>query len=206
MIFIKHADALDGRIAIVDIEGPLDGKTSPDLEDYINRLLEKEKYFILLNAQKLEYVSSEGIGLVLFIEKKISERNGAFIIFNLPAEIRSFYSLLGFDKIFHIAESRIEAMQIMDRHMELRDKPCAPDHGGTAAPFRDTPRHEVTDSESEARQASPAAGSEGGFPPFIVECSGCGALVRVKHSGDYLCPDCNREFSVSDNRTVSFYA
>ncbi|HOO72844.1 MAG TPA: STAS domain-containing protein [Spirochaetota bacterium] len=208
MIYIKHTEVLDGKVSVVEIEGPLNSRTSPDFEEYINRLLEKKKHFILLNAAKLEYVSSEGIGLILFIQKKISENNGSFIIFNLPREIFSFYSLLGFDKIFRIAESRIEALQIMDRQLELREQGIQPEtYESTDFAEKKTVDVQVSGevSRSEDTVQKKAGTGTGGFTPFVVECTGCGALVRVKQSGDFLCPDCNREFTVSDDRTITFH-
>src|SRR4030042_5735425 len=121
-VIINHAEILDNRCAVVAIAGPLDSFTSPDFEDYVNQLLAKNILFILFDAGKMEYVSSEGIGLLLFLQRKISEANGFFVMFNLSSEIQTLYRLLGFDKVFRIAESRAEALQIMDRQREPRDR------------------------------------------------------------------------------------
>mgnify|MGYP000883422475 CR=1 FL=1 len=203
MIFIKHSEVLDGRVVVVEIEGHLDSKTSPDFEQYINRLLEKDKRFILLNSQGLQYISSEGIGLVLLVQKKISEKNGSLIIFNLSHEIRSLYSLLGFDKIFRIAESRIEAMQTMDKQIELINMKTGAGNAAGAGPG-DEPRPRPGDLPEAGQGTAGPAGNSGKFTPIIVECAGCGAMVRVRQSGDFLCPECNREFTVEEDRSITF--
>ncbi|OHD66055.1 MAG: hypothetical protein A2176_09860 [Spirochaetes bacterium RBG_13_51_14] len=192
-MIINHAEILDNRVAVVAIDGPLDSFTSPDFEDYVNQLLAKNILFILFDAGKMEYVSSEGIGLLLFLQRKISEANGFFVMFNLSSEIQTLYRLLGFDKVFRIAESRAEALQIMDRQRELRDrgvsgqvepqpveKPAAAPERAYAAPAPERPRSE--------EQPEP------GFK--IVECAQCGSPMRVAAGGDYLCPSCGAEFTL----------
>ena len=120
MVFINHIEVLSGEAAIVEINGPLNGETSPDFETYVNSLLEKRICFILLDAGNLQFVSSEGIGVILFIQKKLSENNGFFIMYNLQDEVQLLYNILGFDKVIKIARSKIDAMETMDKQIELR--------------------------------------------------------------------------------------
>jgi len=207
-VVINHAEILDNRVAVVDIEGPLDSYTSPDFEDYINQLLGKSIVFILFDAGRMEYVSSEGIGLLLFLQRKISEANGFFVIFNLSNEIMTLYRLLGFDKVFRIADSRADALQIMDRQMELREKgiteelepgpaPAAVKPAPEEEPAAPAPAPEVAPAPKPAE--APAESPEGGM---VIECRNCKSPNRVYHDGDYICPHCNTEFSVMGRETM----
>ncbi|MCP4137260.1 MAG: STAS domain-containing protein [bacterium] len=210
MVFINHVEALDGEAAIVDIEGPLDSETSPDLEDYINQLLYNNIRFILFDAKKLSYVSSEGIGATLFLQKKIAENNGFIVICNIPPEIMSLYEILGFDKIFRIAGSRIEAMQIMDRQIELRSRSVG-DSGqkepGAAVDESYTAVYEDQYDDKEEEDNSNITDYSGEFAESeesgssIVECIHCKSLIRTTGPGDYLCPFCNKEFVLDSART-----
>ncbi|MBN1495975.1 MAG: STAS domain-containing protein [Spirochaetes bacterium] len=198
---IKHAEVMDNRVAVVDIEGPLDSYTSPDFEDYVNLLLEKNIVFILFDAARMEYVSSEGIGLLLFLQKKISEANGFFVIFNLQDEIQALYSLLGFDKIFRIVPSRAEALQMMDRQIELRDSGFS-DEGDAGEPEEPAVEIAVPPAPEAAPraqppEAAPVAAEEPAPRSKVVACSTCRSQVRVDHDGDYLCPHCGTEFTVT---------
>lgn len=218
-MFINHSEILDNRVAVVEIDGPLDSSTSPDFEDYINRLLGRNILFILFDSGKLKYVSSEGIGLLLFLQRKISEANGFFVIFNLPHEILALYALLGFDKVFRIAQDRAEALQIIDRQMELRERgysardeaaasvTAAGSAGAGMEPFTEiaAPRSAQA-SQEQVPSSAVAEATSGGNQPLsrIVECTNCRSLMRVSRDGDYLCPHCNTEFTVSgqDNRRL----
>lgn len=218
MIFINHMEVLSGEAAIVEIEGHLNGKTSPDFEEYINQLLEKEMIYILIDASKLEFVSSEGIGVMLYIQKKITERNGFFILYNLTSEVSSLYDILGFSKVFNIAHSKIEALQIMDRQREMREKgedkgedsgnfavSLEKDEDITISEFQGTLSGKETapDKELKTVQKKKEAVSAT-FSPFIVECEKCKTLIRIKKSGSYLCPTCKTELTVNNDQTVDF--
>jgi len=201
-VVIKHTEIQDKRAAIVEVEGPLDSYTSPDFEDYINQLLDKNILFILFDGGKMEYVSSEGIGLFLFLQKKISEANGFFVMFNVSDEAMTLYRLLGFDKVFRIAESRADALQIMDRQMELREKGMTeePRHDAAETPM---PAIDFDASQVEApvpappkTKEKPLKGPEPDLDSSIVECNNCRSLIRVHHDGSYLCPFCNVEITV----------
>ena len=192
---INHSEILDNKVAVVEIDGPLDSHTSPDFEEYINHILARNMLFILFDAGKMTYVSSEGIGLLLFLQRKISEANGFFVIFNLPGEILTLYRLIGFDKVFRIAESRAEALQIMDRQMELRES------GLTEEPEPEEPAPAA--AQKPVEQAAPAAAAPGprvreGERPSggEVTCANCGVSLRVEPDSDYICPNCNTEFSM----------
>lgn len=200
---IKHTEIQDRRAAIVEVEGPLDSYTSPDFEDYINQLLDKNILFILFDGGKMDYVSSEGIGLFLFLQKKISEANGFFVMFNVSDEAMTLYRLLGFDKVFRIAESRADALQIMDRQMELREKGMAegphPDVAETAMPpveFAPSPIEMPVSAPEPKTKEKPIKLPEPDLDSSVVECTNCKSLIRVYYDGSYLCPFCNIEITV----------
>ena len=200
MIYINHNEVLDGRVTIVDVAGSLNGETSTDFEEYIRKLIEKGIVYILMDARELSFVSSEGIGATLFIQKRIAEKNGFFVIFNLNDEISALYSLLGFDKIFRTAKSRIEAMEIMDRQMELRES-------GVSGEEDSIP--DITDDEFHTIELEPdgparSETEETDEKALVIECSHCQSLIRIKAPGDYLCPDCRAPFTADEDMAIHF--
>ncbi len=213
---INHSEIHSNRVAVVEIDGPLDSFTSPGFEEYINKLLDRSILFILFDSGKMKYVSSEGIGLLLFLQRKISEANGFFVIFNLPHEILTLYTLLGFDKVFRIASDRAEAIQVMDRQMELREKGLRdeplPAPAGDLTIGSDEELESITDvslppakpaeqkkTAGTGREESPSEQRPGSR---ILECVNCKSLIRVSRDGAYLCPHCNREFIVKSREPV----
>lgn len=212
MVFVNHMEILGGKAAIVEIQGALNSQTSPDFEDYLNQLMQKNIFYMLFDASKMEYISSDGIGLALFLQKSLARKNGCLVMYNLPDEVSSLFRLLGFDKVFTIAASRIEAMQIMDRQIEMRSGPEAGE-AGAGMEHRDERmevdvggphRGEEASREIPVSERLPEKPERTEFDPIIVECRDCRTLIRVKKSGDYICPSCKIEFSVDGERTVKF--
>jgi len=179
MLFINFKEALDGQVANIEIEGPLDSQTSPSFEDYVNQFLEKKIFFILLDLKNLSYVSSEGIGSLLYLQQKLSAQNGFLVLYNLATEIKALFQVLGFDKVFRISKTRSESLEIMDRQIELRDS------------FSKIHPNSQDQSQSD-------------FDPFIIKCVNCNSYLRIKAHGDFLCPDCQSPFTVRENQMVLF--
>jgi len=200
MIYINHHDVLDGKVIIVEVKGPLNSETSLDFEEYINRLLARNSIFIILNALSIDYVSSEGIGVILFMQKKISEKNGFFVIYDLNNEIRQLFLLLGFDKIVWTVGSRIEAMEVIDRQLEMRESPGGKTEAGEMPPVL----ADIEKPEKDNDNLPDEIQEKVAFAPFIIECARCKSLIRVRESGEYLCPDCNASFTVNHDMTVHF--
>jgi anti-anti-sigma factor len=227
MLFIQHTE-IHGQGVIVQIEGPLDSETSPDFEDYINQLLTNRFRFILLDAADLSWVSSEGIGVTILIQKKIAEINGAFIVFNLSEEILSLYSILGFDKIIAILPDRKSALEMMEHQMQIRSESAeasAPDStaeddilipaelSAESVPediftFDEPPPRRTPSRETPDPAEDPALGmvedTAGSFEPFVIECARCSSLIRIRKVGDFMCPSCSAEFTVMEDQTVIF--
>ncbi len=212
---INHAELLDGRAAVVEIEGPLDSRSGPEFEEYVQRLLDRSVIFIIFNAGRMAYVSSEGIGLLLYLQSRISEDNGFFVLFGLSPEIETLFSLLGFDRVFRIAGDRAEAVEIMDRQMEMRDRGeterDAPEVRVAEEPVAvPVPPEEPTATEEEFDRVEPsAAESKEPFdeapprpaPPEggrVVKCQACGAELKTHGPGDYICPHCDESFNVPE--------
>jgi anti-sigma B factor antagonist len=187
-----QAEIVDGKTAVVEIDGPLDSITSPGVEDYINSLLGKDIKHVLLDGEKMKYVSSEGIGLLLFLGKKISELDGIFIFFNLTAEIHTLFRLLGFDAKFLITGSRQDAFSLLEREIE-RPIGGAGATLGAGAAF-------VEAGSAEIKPAS--VGEDYVFEGTVVACANCNNPVRVFKDGTYLCPHCNTEITIRNREAA----
>jgi len=208
MFFINHTDIGDGYAAIIEIDGPLNGDSAPDFDDYIQKLTANNIIYLLIDMKNLNFISSEGIGATLMIQKSINEKNGLALFFNLNYEITSLFKLLGFDKVFTIAEDRADALHMLDRHMELYPEELSRQKS-EAVEFSDEifPEEEKFATGSiEPEPVIPPQPDENStaFEPFIIECVKCRSLIRVKESGDQLCPYCSAEFTVTDNKQAVF--
>jgi len=208
MFFINHTDIGEGSAAVIEVEGPLNSDSAPDFDDYLSRLIDNNVIHLLIDMKHLNYISSEGIGATLMIQKSINEKNGLVVFFNVNNEISSLFKLLGFDTIFTIASDRADALHILDKNMELFPGEITPQISGQTDSMDEF--HSEEDSvfsefeESEPELFSEIDESSSAFEPFIIECIKCRSLIRIKETGDQLCPYCSAEFTVDDDKKAVF--
>jgi len=214
MFFINHTEIGEGSAAIIEIEGPLNSDSAPDFDDYVNKLADNNVIYLLLDMKNLHFISSEGIGAALMLQKSINRENGLAVFFNLNYEITSLFKLLGFDKLFTIASDRADALQILDRHMELFQKESPAqrsDKGITEVHPSFEERSSILeedlqddDSFTVFEDPEDSAENEDIDESFVIECVKCRSLIRIRETGDQLCPYCSAEFTVTDEKQAIF--
>lgn len=208
MFFINHTDIGEGSAAIIETDGPLNSDSAPDFDDYISKLIDNNVIHLLIDLKNLSYISSEGIGAILMIQKSINEKNGLAVFFNINSEIVSLFKLLGFDTVLTIAEDRADALHVLDKNMELFPGGVPSriidntDNRDEFHPEEESVFSEFEDSEPELFSDIEESGNT--FDPFVIECMKCSSLIRIKESGDQLCPYCSAEFTVADDKKAVF--
>ena len=86
----------------MSVEGRVDTITAPDLEKQVEPIWEDNGKTIVFDCEKLEYVSSSGLRVILSTHKKLTAKGGKFILRNLTSEVRSVMDLTGFSRILTI--------------------------------------------------------------------------------------------------------
>ena len=57
---------------------------------------------LVFDCEKLEYLSSSGLRIILTAHKQVTAKGGTFILRNLTREVRSVIDLTGFSRILTI--------------------------------------------------------------------------------------------------------
>ena len=92
----KEADSTTLRF-----DGRLDTSTSPKLEEELVNVLKDAKE-VIFDFEKLEYLSSAGLRLILSTHKKLKAAGGALTVANVNEVIKNVFDLTGFSDILHI--------------------------------------------------------------------------------------------------------
>lgn len=82
--------------------GEVDIYTSPDFKKKVNDLIEDRKLDIIIDGEKLEYIDSTGLGVLMGILKKTKENNLKIKIKNVKPNIYKLFDITGLNKIFDI--------------------------------------------------------------------------------------------------------
>lgn len=90
----------NNEIAVLKIEGRLDTVTAPQLEAEINALSADVKSLVM-DLEKLEYVSSAGLRVILSAQKKMSKLGGMKLV-SVCEAVMEVFEITGFADILTI--------------------------------------------------------------------------------------------------------
>ena len=92
---------VENNTLFIDLDGRLDTVTSQQLGE----LLPNEKRRNLdidFNFEKLEYVSSAGLRILVLFKKEAQATNNKMVIRNINDVVKEIFTVTGFDKILKI--------------------------------------------------------------------------------------------------------
>lgn len=92
------------NIWIVKPAGEVDIYTSPKLKEKLLKSLKEKETDLLIDGEKLDYIDSTGLGVLISILKKVKESENNIILINLKSNIRKLFDITGLDKVFIIKE------------------------------------------------------------------------------------------------------
>ncbi len=84
---------LKDEVLTVTLDGRLDTITARELEKELENLYGVNK--IVIDLEKLEYMSSAGLRVILILQKKMSIKGG-LVVKNPNAEIKELFDMTGF--------------------------------------------------------------------------------------------------------------
>ncbi|WP_297135978.1 STAS domain-containing protein [Terrisporobacter sp.] len=87
---------------MVSLEGELDVSTADELKKYLHKLVDEKNIDMRLNLEKLEYIDSTGLGVMIGILKKLKIENKEVYIEKPRSNVRKIFNITGLDKIFKL--------------------------------------------------------------------------------------------------------
>ena len=89
-------------VLTIDLIGHIDSTNAPKVEEDINALLENYKgKDLIINAEKLEYISSAGLRVILRLSKTYPE----LVIKNVSSSVYEVLEMTGFSELMHIEKA-----------------------------------------------------------------------------------------------------
>lgn len=87
---------------VVGVDGRVDTITAPDLEKAIQPYLAEAGATLVLDCEKVSFISSSGLRVILMTYKQMTASGGKFILRNLTPEVRSVIDMTGFSRIITV--------------------------------------------------------------------------------------------------------
>ena len=92
---------VENNTLFIDLDGRLDTVTSQQLGELLP--IEKRRNLdIDFNFEKLEYISSAGLRILVLFKKEAQATNNKMVIRNINDVVREVFTVTGFDKILKI--------------------------------------------------------------------------------------------------------
>ena len=108
-MIIKTRDV--NEIKVVEFDGEFDTTASPAVESQLNQLREQGVRKILVDFQKMEFISSAGLRVLLATAQELQKAGGELRVCNLNEEVNEVFDISGFSTILMVFKDESEALQ-----------------------------------------------------------------------------------------------
>ena len=101
----RHDDVLSANV-----DGRIDGSNVVQFEEAIRTSIEESDRAVIMDFEKLVYISSAGLRALLMTAKSLKARDAKLVLCSLTDSIREVFEVSGFDKILPIHPTRAAAL------------------------------------------------------------------------------------------------
>ena len=97
-------------VCLLDIEGALDAHTFKPFDDFVHALIDDGRFNLALNCEKLEYLSSAGIGVLANAVKRCREGQGDLCLYSVQDKVQRIINLVGLQSMLRLYDSERAAL------------------------------------------------------------------------------------------------
>jgi anti-sigma B factor antagonist len=98
-------------IPVLLVSGKIDAVTSKDLETALTGLIDKNKKFLVIDMEKVEFLSSSGLRVLMASLNRLKHRDGDLLLAALQPFVKDVFFLTGANRFFSIYPSQREAIK-----------------------------------------------------------------------------------------------
>ena len=101
----------DGDVLVVALNGELSFTSAPELEEVINKCLEKKRYRVLLEMSGVPFVDSRGMGAIVGSSMKLKSKKGRLVLVGLSPTVRQALKQARLDRTLDIQNDPAKALE-----------------------------------------------------------------------------------------------
>jgi anti-sigma B factor antagonist len=101
---------IDG-IPVLSVSGKIDAATSKDLEAALIGLIDGDNFFLVVNMEKVEFLSSSGLRVLMASLNKLKHKDGDLKLAALQPFVKDVFFMTGANRFFSIYPSQEEAIK-----------------------------------------------------------------------------------------------
>jgi anti-sigma B factor antagonist len=103
-------------IEVIDVEGEIDVYTAPRLRELLTDLVNKNTYKFVVNMEKVEFLDSTGLGVLVGGLKRMRAWDGSLDVVCTQQRILKLFRITGLTKVFGIYETVDQAIAAKQGH------------------------------------------------------------------------------------------
>lgn len=97
-------------IYIIKPDGPLNSNTYPKFEKILTRAIEDRFKYMIIDFERVEYISSAGLRVILGVTRDIKRRDGKLVLCSMSDSIREVFKMAEFDSFLLIVPTVEDAL------------------------------------------------------------------------------------------------
>ena len=97
-------------VAIIEIKGRLDSKTTGELEQKILAVLEGDGRKLLVDMADLDYINSSGLRVLVMAYQRLKQSGGSLAICGTKDYILEVFEIAGYHRLFNLFPNQEEAL------------------------------------------------------------------------------------------------
>jgi anti-anti-sigma factor len=97
-------------VLVVDMAGRLESRTAGQASTELNKIAQGSDRKVLLNVDRLEYVSSAGLRAILVAAKLLQVNGGSVLICGANATVKRVMEVSGFNSLLHLYDTEKQAL------------------------------------------------------------------------------------------------
>ncbi len=102
-------------VAVAAVIGRMDALTTSDVERTLMGLLDEGEMKLLIDLDRLDYISSAGLRTLLATAKRMKEWSGIIAFANLKGHVKEVFEISGFYSLFTVYDSVESALEQLGR-------------------------------------------------------------------------------------------
>ena len=104
-----------GMVVVVLPAGFINAHTVREFEGALERLVAERRFTILINCEKLHYISSAGLGAIMGLIETVRDNGGDILLSNLQENVFAIFDTLGFTQLYRVFPNEDEALAAAPR-------------------------------------------------------------------------------------------
>jgi anti-sigma B factor antagonist len=111
----------EGDLAVIRLEGFVDAHTAPQFEEAVQSVIDQGQHRIVVDCEKLTYISSAGLGVFMGFIEEVREQGGDIKICGLSPKVKQPFEILGFESLYDFCETVAGAKELFSQPVKREE-------------------------------------------------------------------------------------